>query len=109
MRFTARSAPKLVHRGRGAARSVIGPILRAASFSDLQVSRSVVAFSERDDARHPDRHPGRVPAALENHDESAGLWTLLKIPTMIACGDHDLLTPDEYSRRWRPCCRSPSW
>ena len=33
------------------------------------------------------------------HDETAGLWTLLRIPTLIACGDHDLLTPDEYSRK----------
>src|SRR5262249_28108116 len=37
--------------------------------------------------------------ALEVHDETGGLWTLLKIPTLIACGDHDLLTPDEYSRK----------
>ena len=27
------------------------------------------------------------------------MWTLLRIPTLIACGDHDLLTPDEYSRK----------
>ena len=37
--------------------------------------------------------------ALEEHDETGGLWTLLRIPTLIACGDHDLLTPDEYSRK----------
>jgi pimeloyl-ACP methyl ester carboxylesterase len=37
--------------------------------------------------------------ALEVHDETAGLWTLLRIPTLIACGDHDLITPDEYSRK----------
>jgi pimeloyl-ACP methyl ester carboxylesterase len=37
--------------------------------------------------------------ALEVHDETAGLWTLLLIPTLIACGDHDLVTPDEYSRK----------
>ena len=36
--------------------------------------------------------------ALEVHDESEGLAVLAKIPTMIACGDHDLLTPVEYSR-----------
>ena len=23
----------------------------------------------------------------------------MRIPTLIACGDHDLLTPDEYSRK----------
>jgi pimeloyl-ACP methyl ester carboxylesterase len=37
--------------------------------------------------------------ALEKHDETAGLWPLLNVPTLIACGDHDLLTPDEYSRK----------
>jgi pimeloyl-ACP methyl ester carboxylesterase len=24
---------------------------------------------------------------------------LLRVPTLVACGDHDLLTPDEYSRK----------
>jgi pimeloyl-ACP methyl ester carboxylesterase len=36
---------------------------------------------------------------LEVHDETAALPTLVKIPTLIACGDHDLVTPDEYSRK----------
>ena len=36
--------------------------------------------------------------ALEVHDESAALPILAKIPTLIACGDHDLLTADENSR-----------
>jgi pimeloyl-ACP methyl ester carboxylesterase len=31
------------------------------------------------------------------------VWTLLKIPTLVACGDHDLLTPDEYSRKMAAC------
>ena len=35
-----------MHRGRGAARSIIGPILRAASYGDEKISPSVVAFSE---------------------------------------------------------------
>jgi pimeloyl-ACP methyl ester carboxylesterase len=30
--------------------------------------------------------------ALEVHDERAGLAVLARIPTMIACGDRDLLT-----------------
>ena len=37
--------------------------------------------------------------ALEKHDETAALWTLAKIPTLIVCGDHDLVTPAEYSRK----------
>jgi pimeloyl-ACP methyl ester carboxylesterase len=36
--------------------------------------------------------------ALEVHDETAGLNTLRKVQTLIACGDRDLLTPAEYSR-----------
>lgn len=98
VRFTARSAPKLMHRGRSVSRSLIGPILRAASYSDLQVSRSLDAFSQRMMNGTPIATLVGFLRALETHDETAGLWTLLKIPTLIACGDHDLLTPDEYSR-----------
>lgn len=99
VRFTARSAPRLLHRGRHASRSVIGPILRAASYSDLEVSRSLDAFSQRMMNETPIATLVGFLRALEIHDETAGLWTLLKVPTLIACGDHDLLTPDEYSRK----------
>ncbi|MDD4867544.1 MAG: alpha/beta hydrolase, partial [Mycobacterium sp.] len=47
VRFTARSVPKLMHRGRTVSRSLIGPVLRAACYSDLHVSRSLDAFSQR--------------------------------------------------------------
>ncbi len=99
VRFTARSAPKLMHRGRNVSRSLIGPILRAASFSDLRVSRSLDAFSQRMMNGTPIATMVGFSHALEVHDETAGLWTLIRIPTLIACGDHDLLTPDEYSRK----------
>jgi len=46
VRFAARYAPKMVHRTRGAARSVLRPILRTASFGAEAMSPSVVAFSE---------------------------------------------------------------
>ncbi|WP_253861479.1 alpha/beta fold hydrolase [Mycobacterium asiaticum] len=98
VRFTAKSAPRLAHRGRNVSRSLIGPILRAASYSDLQVSRSLDAFSQRMMNGTPIATLVGFLHALETHDETAGLWTLLKVPTFIACGDHDLLTPDEYSR-----------
>jgi pimeloyl-ACP methyl ester carboxylesterase len=99
VRFTARSAPKLTHRGRNVSRSLIGPVLRAASYSDLRVSRSLDAFSQRMMNGTPIATLVGFLHALEVHDETAGLWTLLRIPTLIACGDHDLITPDEYSRR----------
>jgi pimeloyl-ACP methyl ester carboxylesterase len=95
----ARTAPKLAHRGRTAARSLIGPILRAASYSDMRVSPSVVAFSE--EMMLGTRIPTMVEFlhALQVHDETKALPTLAKIPTLIVCGDHDLVTPDEYSRK----------
>lgn len=97
-RFAVRYAPQTVNRGRGAARSIIGPVLRAASYGDEKVSRSVVAFSEK--MMHETSMTTMVGFlhALEVHDETAGLKTLAKVPTLIACGDHDLLTPMEYSR-----------
>ncbi|MEB4208264.1 alpha/beta hydrolase [Mycobacterium sp. 94-17] len=99
VRVAARSAPKLMHRGRNVSRSLIGPVLRAASYSDLQVSRTLDAFSQRMMNSTPIPTMVGFLDALETHDETAGLWTLLRIPVLIACGDHDLLTPDEYSRK----------
>lgn len=97
VRFAVRYAPKTVHRTRGAARSVIGPILRAASYGDEKISPSVVAFSEK--MMHDTPIPTIVGFlhALEVHDETAALATLEKIPTLVLCGDRDLLTPHEYS------------
>ena len=97
VRFAARYAPKTVHRGRGAARKVIGPILRAASYGDEKISPSVVAFTERMMHDTPIATLVEFLHALEVHDETAGLETLNKIPTLVACGDHDMLTPMEYS------------
>lgn len=96
-RFAVRYAPKTVHRTRGAASSVIGPVLRAASYGDDKVSRSVVAFSERMMHDTPIATLVGFLHALEVHDETAALATLAKIPTLIVCGDHDLITPKEYS------------
>jgi pimeloyl-ACP methyl ester carboxylesterase len=57
-----------------------------------------VAFSE--EMMHSTPVPTMVGFlhALEVHDESAGLAALATIPTLVACGDHDLLTPVGYSR-----------
>ena len=55
VRFAARYAPKLVHRTRGATRSLLRPIPRTASFGDEdQPQRRAV--QRGDDPRHPDRH-----------------------------------------------------
>jgi pimeloyl-ACP methyl ester carboxylesterase len=97
VRFAARYAPKLVHRTRGAARSVIRPILRAASYGDDHMSPRVVAFSEEMIHDTPIDTLVEFLHALEVHDESAALPVLARIPTLIACGDHDVLTPIVHS------------
>lgn len=97
VRFAVRYAPKAVHRTRGVAKSVIAPILRAASYGDEEISPSVVAFSEQMMHDTPIATVVEFLHALEVHDESGGLATLAKVPTLIACGDRDLLTPKEYS------------
>jgi len=97
VRFAARYAPKMVHRTRGAARTVLRPILRTASFGDEAMSPSVVAFSEDMIHDTPIATLVEFLHALEVHDESAALPVLARIPTMIACGDHDVLTPVKHS------------
>ncbi|RDH76154.1 alpha/beta hydrolase [Mycolicibacterium moriokaense] len=99
VRFAVRYAPKTVHRTRGAAKSVIAPILRAASYGDEEVSPSVVAFSEKMMHDTPIATVVEFLHALEVHDEDAGLHTLARVPTLIACGDRDLITPVEHSER----------
>ncbi|WP_099246929.1 alpha/beta fold hydrolase [Mycobacterium sp. shizuoka-1] len=97
VRFAARYAPKLVHRTRGAARSALRPILRAASYGDDHMSPRVVAFSEEMIHDTPIATLVEFLHALEVHDESAALPVLARIPTLIACGDHDVLTPVKHS------------
>ena len=98
VRFAARYAPKLVHRTRGAARAVIRPILRSASYGDdHNMSPRVVAFSEEMIHDTPIATLVEFLHALEVHDESAALPVLARIPTLIACGDHDVLTPVVHS------------
>ena len=97
-RFAVRHAPKTVHRTRGAAKSVIAPILRAASYGDEKISPSVVAFSEKMMHDTPITTLVEFLHALEVHDESPALPTLAKVPTLIACGDRDLLTSMEHAQ-----------
>lgn len=98
-RFATRYAPKTMHRTRGAARVIIGPVLRAASYGDEKISPSVVAFSERMMHDTPMATLVGFLHALEVHDETAGLTALARIPTLVVCGDRDLLTPKDCSER----------
>jgi pimeloyl-ACP methyl ester carboxylesterase len=97
VRFAARWAPWAVHRTRGAIRSLIRPIIRDASFGSADVSPRLVEFSQA--MIHGTEVTTLVEFlhALEVHDETAGLAVLARIPTLIACGSADLLTPAKYS------------
>ena len=97
VRFAARYAPKLVHRTRGATRSMLRPILRTASFGDDTISPSVAEFNEAMIHDTPIDTTVAFLNALEVHDESAALPVLARIPMLIACGDQDLLTPVKHS------------
>ncbi|MFN0143219.1 MAG: alpha/beta fold hydrolase [Mycobacterium sp.] len=97
VRFATRYAPALIHRTRGATRSVLRPILRTASFGGDDVSPSVVEFSQAMIYGTSIDTLVEFLHALEVHNESAALPVLTRIPTLIACGDRDLLTPAKHS------------
>jgi pimeloyl-ACP methyl ester carboxylesterase len=97
VRFAARYAPRAVHRTRGAIRSLIRPIIRDASFGGADVSPSLVEFSQAMIHGTDVATLVEFLHALEVHDETAALPVLARIPTLIACGGRDLLTPAKYS------------
>lgn len=97
VRFAARYVPGVVLRTRGATRSALRPILKSASFGSEDVSPSLAAFAES--MIHDTEITTLVEFlhALEVHDESAALRVLARVPTLIACGADDLLTPLKHS------------
>jgi pimeloyl-ACP methyl ester carboxylesterase len=96
-RFAARYAPGLVHRGRGAVRWVLAPVLQAASFGDELVSPTVAKYSEEMIHDTPVSTMVGFLHALGVHDETAALPVLAKLPMLIACGSDDVLTTPEHS------------
>ena len=96
-RFATRYAPNLVHRGRGAVRSVLSPILQAASFGDRAVSPTVARYSEEMIHDTPVTTMIGFLHALGVHNETDGLPVLARVPTLIACGSADTLTLPEHS------------
>jgi len=109
VRFATRYVPGLVHRTRGATRSMLRPILKTASFGDENVSPSVVAFLEKM-IQETSSDAVEFLHALEVHDESAALPVLARVPVLIACGDRDLLTPLKHSEEMAAALpRTANW
>lgn len=96
-RLAVRSAPGVVQFGRGAVRSVIAPVLRAASFGTT-VSPALDAFAEQ--MIHDTSVTTMVNflKALELHDERAALPVIADVATLVLCGDDDWVIPFDKSR-----------
>lgn len=93
VRFSVRRAPKTVQTGRGATKALVAPVLTAASFGSTFHSPSLSAFASSMIHDTPVDTVVHFLRALETHDETAGLETLSRVPTMVACGYEDRITP----------------
>ena len=109
-RIAVRYAPKTVHRTRGAARSIIGPVLRAASYGDVEGQPERRRVLRADDARHAHRHAGRVPARARGARGDAGPADSGQGAEPDRVRRQRPADPEGVPRRpWRRSCRSPSW
>ncbi|NGP06990.1 alpha/beta hydrolase [Rhodococcus sp. 14C212] len=91
-RHLARTAPGVVQYARGAAKAIIAPILRAASYGTV-VSPKLVEFSDRMLAETSVLTIVNFLRTLELHDESAALPVLGQVPALVLCGDADMIIP----------------
>ncbi|KOS54260.1 alpha/beta fold hydrolase [Rhodococcus rhodochrous] len=91
-RHLARTAPGFVQYARGAAKAIIAPILRAASYGTV-VSPKLVEFSDRMLAETSVLTIVNFLRTLELHDESAALPVLGQVPALVLCGDADMIIP----------------
>lgn len=108
-RFAVRYAPQAVHHTRGAARSVIGPVLRAASYGDEKISPSVVAFSERMMHDTPIATLVGFLHALEVHDETEDSSRWRRSPRSSCAATATCSPHTNTPRRWPRGCLSASW
>ncbi|TQF65904.1 alpha/beta hydrolase [Rhodococcus spelaei] len=91
-RLAVRTAPGVVQFGRGAARAIISPILRAASYG-TDVSPSLTRFSESMLNETSVTTIVNFLKSLELHDESEALPVIADLPVLVLCGDADMVIP----------------
>jgi fermentation-respiration switch protein FrsA (DUF1100 family) len=77
---------------------VLAPILRSASFGDRRISPAIVWHSEQMINDTPLKTLVDFLPSFKNHDETAAVPLLEPVPTLVLCGDRDLLTPFRYSK-----------
>lgn len=97
-RFAVRTSPGVVQHARGAARVIITPILRAASFG-TDVSPRLHELSDGMLDRTSVVTIVNFLRTLELHDESESLSVLAHTPTVVICGDQDMMIPFSSSQR----------
>ncbi|NMN96215.1 alpha/beta fold hydrolase [Antrihabitans stalactiti] len=91
-RLVVRASPGLVQLGRVTARTVIWPILHAASFrTDVSPSLAKFTYEMIDDTSVVTIV--KFLKALELHDETATLPVLEDIPALVLSGDADMVIP----------------
>jgi pimeloyl-ACP methyl ester carboxylesterase len=91
--------PNLVDRGRKAGSDLAFSAIRTLAFADGQVPDELVNFTAEMLSATPfeviaDFYPG-----LDTDDMFAALRPLGWVPTVVVCGDGDLITPPSHSRR----------
>ncbi|MCK0093306.1 alpha/beta hydrolase [Rhodococcus sp. F64268] len=91
-RYAARTAPGFVQAARGMARAVVTPILRAASYGTV-VSPRLAELSDRMLDETSVLTIVNFLRTLELHDESAALPVLGSVPSLVLCGDADMVIP----------------
>ncbi|NLG54698.1 MAG: alpha/beta hydrolase [Rhodococcus sp.] len=97
-RVAAQRLPRVVQGGRGATRRVLAPMIRSASFGTRRISPTVARFSDSMiNDTSLDTLVNFLPT-FEQHDETAALPVLTRVPTLVLCGSKDLITPIRNSR-----------
>jgi pimeloyl-ACP methyl ester carboxylesterase len=90
--------PRLVERGRAMGRDAVWLMTRSLGFADPRVPAPLVDYLDRMISATPMDVIADFAPALFSHDERDALPTLAGIPTLIAVGEADRMTPPSRSR-----------
>ncbi|EGD56480.1 alpha/beta hydrolase fold protein [Gordonia neofelifaecis NRRL B-59395] len=93
LRLSVRYVPRAVQAGRGITRRAVEPVLVAASFGHDFYSPSAGHAVESMIQNTSIATMVNFLHVLESHDEATALPVIAQVPTVVACGDEDRLTP----------------
>jgi pimeloyl-ACP methyl ester carboxylesterase len=98
--FAAAAAryPRMFERGRLAGRDAIWLMTRSLGFADPQVPAALVDYLDQMISATPMDVIAEFAPALFGHDQSDAVPALSDIPTLIAVGEEDRMTPPSRSR-----------